>query len=167
MDSERALKIELRPALDEVLPPAPWLESPVREALRKRLSSRSGGPAHDQPRKVEPRMVWRRSAMQFAAALLVVVLAAAALAAVLDLRYRAAHVVPATMDVTAYQAMVSRDLDRLLSAGNGVDCVTLQSTCPASGTPVLNTYMRLAGDLDGSEPPDGCARIMRRLPRHV
>ena len=162
MDSERALKIELRQALDEVLPPAPWLESAVREDLRKRRSSRSGSRAQDKPR-----MVWPRSAMQFAAALLVVVLAAAALTAVLDLRYRAAHVAPATMDVTAYQAMVSRDLDRLLSAGNGVDCVTLQSTCPASGTPVLNAYMRLADDLNGSEPPARFAVIIAQLRRHV
>ena len=162
MDSERALKIELRQALDEVLPPAPWLESAVREDLRKRRPSRSGSRGQDKPR-----MVWPGSAMQFAAAMLIVVLAAAVLAAFLDVRSRATHVVPAAMNVTAYQAMMSRDLDRLVSAGNGVDCVTLQSTCPASGSPVLNAYKRLSDDLNGPEPPARFAVIDTQLRRHV
>jgi hypothetical protein len=156
------LKVELRRALDEVLPPAPWLESAVREDLRQRRPSRSGSRGQDKPR-----MVWPGSAMQFAAAILIVLLAAAALAAFLDLRSRATHVVPAAMNVTAYQAMMSRDLDRLVSAGNGVDCVTLQSTCPASGTPVLNAYERLSDDLNGSEPPARFAVIDAQLRRHV
>jgi hypothetical protein len=162
MDNERALKIELRQALDDVLPPAPWLESAVREDLRLRRSSRSR-------RRVQakPWTVWPRGGMQFAAAMLIVVLAAAALAAVLDLRYRDTHVAPAAMDVTAYQAMVSRDLDRLRSAGNGVDCVTLQSTCPAQGTPVLNAYKTLSDDLNGTEPPARFAVIDAQLRRHV
>lgn len=36
MDSNRELKLELRRALDEVYPPAPWLASAVRDELRKR-----------------------------------------------------------------------------------------------------------------------------------
>jgi hypothetical protein len=105
--------------------------------------------------------------MQFAAAMLIVVLAAAALAAVLDLRYRNTHVAPAAMDVTAYQAMVSRDLEQLVSAGNAAGCVTLQSTCPAPGKPVLNAYQRLSDDLNGSEPPVRFAVIDAQLRRHV
>ena len=162
MDNERSLKIELRQALDEVLPPAPWLESAVREDLRKRRASRSA--SHGQGKS---RMVWPSSAMQLAAAILIVVLAAAALAAFLDLRYRDSHVAPAALDVTAYRAMVSRDLDRLVSAGNGVDCVTLQSTCPASGNPVFNAFKRLSDDLNGSEPPARFAVIDAQLRRHV
>src|SRR5258708_37448850 len=125
MDSERALKIELRQALDEVLPPAPWLESAVREDLRKRRPSRSGSRGQDKPR-----MVWPGSAMQFAAAMLIVVLAAAAFAAFLDLRPRATHVAPAALDVAAYQAMVSRDLDRLGSPRNVGAFVTPQTPRP-------------------------------------
>ena len=87
MDSERALKVELSRALDEVLPPAPWLEAAVREDLRKRRAKRSASRGQGKPR-----MAWPRSAMQFAAATLIVVLAGAALAAFLDLRYRATHV---------------------------------------------------------------------------
>jgi hypothetical protein len=63
--------------------------------------------------------------------------------------------------------MVSRDLDRLVSAGNGVDCVTLQSACPARGTPVLNAYRALADDLNGYEPPARFAVIDAQLRRHV
>jgi hypothetical protein len=162
VDSEQNLRIELRRALDEVLPPAPWLESAVREDLRKRRSSRSA----TRPQG-KPRLVWPRGAVQFAAAMLIVVLAAAALAALLDLRYRATHVAPAGMDVSAYQAMVSRDLDRLISAGNGVDCVTLQSTCPAPGKPVSTAYQRLSDDLDASKPPARFAVIDAQLRRHV
>jgi hypothetical protein len=105
--------------------------------------------------------------MQFAAAMLIVVLAAAALAAFLDLRSRATHVGPSAMDAPVYQAMVSRDLDRLVSAGNGVDCVTLQSACPAAGKPVLNAYRALSDDLNGSEPPARFAVIDAQLRRHV
>ena len=70
MDNERALKIELRRALDEVLPPAPWLEAAVREDLRKRRSSRSASRGQSKPL-----MVWPRSAMQLAAILLIVLVA--------------------------------------------------------------------------------------------
>jgi len=162
VDSKQVLKVELRRALDEVLPPAPWLEAAVREDLRKRRVTRS----MDRD-WAKTRMAWPRGGMQFAAAMLIVVLAAAALAAFLDLRYRAAHVAPAALDATAYQAMVSRDLDRLVSAGNGVDCVTLQSACPAQGNPVLTTYQRLSDDLNGSEPPTRFAVIDAQLRRHV
>src|SRR5260370_30982488 len=41
--SERALVSELREALDEVLPPAPWLAATVAEDLRRRRSNRSMG----------------------------------------------------------------------------------------------------------------------------
>lgn len=162
MDSEQVLKVELRRALDAVLPPAPWLESAVREDLRKRRVNRSASRGDGKPL-----IVWPRGAMQFAAAMLIAVLVAAALGAFLDLRYRAAHVAPAARDVTAYQALVSRDLDRVVSAGNGVDCVTLQSTCPSSGTPVLNAYKRLSDDLNGSLPPGKFAVIDAQLRSHL
>jgi hypothetical protein len=162
VDSERALKIEMSRALDEVLPPAPWLEAAVREDLYKRRSSRSR--RRDQGK---PGLVWPRSAMQLAAAVLIVVLAAAALAAFLDLRYRATNVSPAAMDVPGYQSLVSRDLDRLVSAGNGIDCTTLQSTCPAPGKPVFTAYQRLSNDLDASKPPARFAVIDAQLRRHL
>lgn len=41
MDSERQLKIELGRALDEVLPPVPWLDAAVSEDLRKRRFGKS------------------------------------------------------------------------------------------------------------------------------
>src|SRR4029077_19159994 len=42
VDSEHTMRSELRSALDEVLPPKPWLEATVTEDLRRR---RSRGPA--------------------------------------------------------------------------------------------------------------------------
>lgn len=162
MDNDRALKIELSRALDEVLPPVPWLEAAVREDLRKRRAIRSAIRGQGKPH-----LVWPRSGMQLAAAMLIVVLAAAALAAFLDLRDRATHVGPAALDAPAYQALVSRDLDRLVSAGNGVDCVTLQSVCTAPGNPVFSAYKALSDDLNGSEPPARFAVIDAQLRRHV
>src|SRR5260370_21222801 len=130
MDSERALKIALRRAVGEVLRPAPWRESAVREDLRRRRSSRSGSRAQDKPR-----MVWPRSAMQFAAALLVVVLAAAALAEDLDLRERAAPLVHATLFVTAYQNKERHLLALLLSSLHADDCLSPPSTSHTTLSP--------------------------------
>lgn len=165
MDSERALKIELRQALDEVLPPAPWLEAAVRDDLRKRRADRSvdRGPGKSQLR----RMLWPRKAMQLAAGVVIVVLVAAAAAALLDLRYRATHVAPAAMDVTAYQAMVVRDTDRLVSTGDGLACSTLQSTCPLPGRPLQTAYQQFLNDLKGSEPPARFAVIDAQLRLHL
>jgi hypothetical protein len=162
VDNDRTLKIELRLALDEVLPPAPWLEAAVRDDLRKRRARRS---ADRDPRKLL--LAWPRSAMQIAAGILIVVLAAATVAAILDLRYRATHVAPAAMDAPAYEAMVSRHIDQLVSAGNGVDCTTLLSRCPTPGWPVLTTYQRFLDDLNRSEPPARFALIDAQLRRHV
>lgn len=161
MDNERTLKLELRHALDEVLPPAPWLEAAVRDDLLKRRASRSAD------RGLGPRMAWPGRGMQIAAGMLTVVLAAATVAAILDLRYRAAHVAPAAMDAPAYEAMVSRHIDQLVSAGNGVDCTTLQSRCPTPGWPVLTTYQRFLDDLNGSEPPARFAVVDAQMRRHL
>jgi hypothetical protein len=161
MDNDRALKIELRRALDEVLPPAPWLEAAVRDDLRKRRTSRSAD------RGLGLRLAWPGSGMQIAGGLLIVVLAVAAVAAILDLRYRATHVAPAAMDAPAYEAMVSHHIDQLVAAGNGVDCTTLQSRCPTPGWPVLTTEKRFLADLNASEPPARFAVIDAQMRRHV
>lgn len=161
MDNERTLKIQLRQALDEVLPPAPWLEAAVRDDLRKRRTSRSAD------RGLGLRMAWPRSGMQIAAGLLIVVLAAAAVAALIDFRYRSTHVAPAAIDVPAYEAMVSRHIDQLVTAGNGVDCTTLQSRCPTPGWPVVTAEKQFLADLNGSEPPARFAVIDAQMRRHV
>ncbi len=162
MDSEQTLRIELHRALDEVLPPAPWLEAAVRDDLRNRRENRS---TDRGPGKL--RTAWPGGAMQFAAGLLVVVLAAAAVAAFLDLRYRATHLAPAAMDAPAYEAMVSRHIDQLVSANNGLDCTTLQSRCPTPGQPVLTAYQGFLDDLKGSESPARFAVIDAQMRRHV
>lgn len=93
MDNERAMRTELRRALDDVLPPAPWLAAAVTEDLRRRRSRSSP----DRGSRKSPR-TWTAvplSSMQLAAVVLVIVLAAAAGAAFLDLHYRATQVAPA------------------------------------------------------------------------
>jgi hypothetical protein len=161
MDNERALKIELRRALDEVLPPAPWLESAVREDIRKRRSNRAASRTRGKSRTV-----WPRSAMPFAAAMVIVVVAAAAVAAFLDLRFSATRVAPAAMGVTAYQAMVSRDDGELIIASSD-DCSTLQSPCPAAKIPDVAALHRWLDDLDRSTPPARFAVIDAQLRRHL
>jgi hypothetical protein len=71
VDSERALRSEFRRALDDVLPPAPWLPTSVAEGLR------------EERRKMGPRRPFvivrlPRFSQKVAAAVLLVVMAAAA-----------------------------------------------------------------------------------------
>jgi hypothetical protein len=149
VDSE--LRVEFRRALDEVLPPVPWLEAAVVEDLRKRRPYRSG---HPKPAvSVQTRPAFPRVVIQLAAGLLILVLAGAAAATFLELHNLTPRSAPARMDEKAYQAMLLRDLNRLDSAGDGVSCTTLQSTCPAPGTPVLKAFQRFLDDLNRSEPP--------------
>jgi hypothetical protein len=84
VDNERQLKNEFRRALDEVLPPVPWLEATIAEDLHKR---RPGGSVDRTPR-VQRRSDWSsRPAMQLAASVLIVVLAAATVVTFLVMRH--------------------------------------------------------------------------------
>jgi photosystem II stability/assembly factor-like uncharacterized protein len=74
VDSERTMRSELRSALDEVLPPKPWLEAAVTEDLRRR---RSRGPA-------DRRLHRPRFRVAVAAGLAMVLLAAAVAVALLS-----------------------------------------------------------------------------------
>ena len=163
MDNERALKIELRQALDDVLPPAPWLEAAVREDLRKRrsLGSLERGSQHG-------RRAWPRTPMQLAAGVLVVVLALAAVATFFELRSRSTQVAPAgALTIRAYQAMVGDDVNRLDSSGDATSCATLQSVCPAPGHPVLTALYRWSDDLSRSQPPARFSVIDGQLRHHL
>jgi hypothetical protein len=93
VDNDRALKTAFRRALDDVLPPVPWLEAAVTENLRTRSRRRSvdGGPSKTQPRRTPlPHPV-----VQLAAGVLIVLLAAAAVVTFLELRYSASLSAPA------------------------------------------------------------------------
>jgi hypothetical protein len=162
MDNERALKVELRRALDEVLPPAPWLEAAVKEDLRERRSR-----GYLRIASQHARRAWPRPPMQFAAGVLILLVVAAALAAFVELRYFTPRSEPAALDLVSYQALVNRDFNRLASAGNGIDCTTLQSTCPAPGKPVLHAYQQFLDDLNSSRPPASLAVIDGQLRRHL
>jgi hypothetical protein len=157
------LKIELSRALDEVLPPAPWLEAVVRDDLRKRRSlNREQGTSRPM------RMAWPRALMQLAAGVLIIVLAAAAAATFLGPRYRTPQNAPAgALSINAYQAMVGEDVNRMDSSEDGTSCVTLQSVCPAPGHPVLNALYRWSDDLSGSKPPARFAVIDLQMRYHL
>jgi hypothetical protein len=165
VDNERQLKIEFRRALDDVLPPAPWLASTVVEGLRKRHSRESVG--RGAGKSQHTRGTLPRPVLQLAAGLLIVMLAATAVAAFLELRHRAQQSTPAgPLTIAAYQALVSRDDGELIISRND-DCSTLQSACPAPGRPALIALQRWVDDLDRSTPPTRFAVIDAQLRRHL
>lgn len=108
-----------------------------------------------------------RAVLQIAAGVLIVVLVAAAAAAFLEFRYRSPQSAPAGLSPKAYQAIVSRDVNRFDSAGDGTSCATLQSTCPMPGRPVLAALQLWFDDLNGSEPPATFAVIDAQLRDHL
>jgi hypothetical protein len=163
MDSERVLKIELHRALDEVLPPAPWLEAAVHDDLRRRRRPKSVD--RNIGIATQRRVALPRPVFQLAAGALIIVLLAVAVVTFAVLRYRAQQIAPAG-SITAYQAMVNRDDNRLDAARNN-SCVTLQSVCPAPGEPVLMALQRWSADLNASQPPARFAVIDGELRRHV
>lgn len=162
MDSDRDLRAQFRRALDDVVPPAPWLEAAAIEDLRKRRASKSVNPNAGRTLPSG----WPRSFVPLAAGVLIFLLAAATAAAFLEL-HLAPRSSPAAMDVTTYQAMVSDDANRLAAAGDGTSCMTLQSVCPAPGKPVLVAYQRWLDDLNRSQPPPRFALIDAQMRRHL
>lgn len=165
MDNERALKIEFRQALDEVLPPAPWLEAAVKDDLRKRRSRSSAGRGGGKSQRTAT--VWPRGAVQLAAGVLIVVLAGAALAAYVELRSFAPRNEPATLDLVGYQAMVSSDVNLLTYSGSGIDCTTVQSNCPGPGQQVLRAFQQFLDDVNRSQPPSSLAMTNALVRRHL
>ncbi len=93
MDNERELRTAFRRALDDVLPPVPWLEAAVTEDQRRRRARRSvdGSLSKTQPR----RTVLPRPVIQFAAGVLILVLAAATVVTFFELRHTAQQSAPA------------------------------------------------------------------------
>jgi hypothetical protein len=163
VDNERALKIELRQALDEVLPPAPWLEAAVRDDLRKRRSPGSVGRGPQVGHRA-----WPRTSMRLAAGVLIVVLAAAGAAVFLGLRNHSTQTVPAgALSIRAYQTMVGEDVNRVDTSEDASSCVTLQSVCPAPGHPGLNALYRWSDDLSASKPPARFAVIDVQMRGHL
>lgn len=165
MDSEQNLRIELRRALDEVLPPAPWLETAVKDDLRKRRSRGSAGLGRGKSQQTA--IAWPRSTVQFAAGVLIVVVAGAALATYLEVRSLAPRSEPAALDLAAYQAMVSSDYSRLIYSGSGIDCTTVQSNCPGPGKQVLGAIQRFLDDVNRSQPPSSLAVTNGLMRRHL
>lgn len=164
MDNERQLKMEFGRALDEVLPPAPWLEAAVTEDLRKRRSRRSVVRTSGTHQKSN----WLpRPAMQLAAGLLVLMLAAAAVVTFAALRYHAPQSEPAgAISIEAYQRMLSFD-DALLNVSRDNNCADLQSVCPAPPGPLATALQRWLDDLNRSDPPARFAVIDVQLRRHI
>ena len=110
MDSERALRTEFRRALDDVLPPAPWLSTRVRERLHEERRKRLWRMGPGRPSIV---VQLPRFSQRVAAAALITVLAAAALGVFLMTHRQANQSVPAGL--TPPKAMPSGTQD--LKAG--------------------------------------------------
>ncbi|HEV2475261.1 MAG TPA: hypothetical protein VGX22_01885, partial [Candidatus Dormibacteraeota bacterium] len=165
MDSERELKTEFRRALDDVLPPSPWLEAAVTDDLRNR--QRRTRMARPADRSQKTRAALPRFVVPFVAGVLVVVVAVAAVAAYLELNYRFPQSQPAgAVSVEAYQAMVSRDVNQLPAGPDG-SCTTLQSVCPAPGRPFLTALQHWLDDLNRVQPPARFAVIDGELRHHI
>jgi hypothetical protein len=92
VDSERGLRTEFRRALDNVLPPAPWLPTAVHERLRE---ERQKGSWRGGLRRLANGMRLPRSSPKVAAAFLIVVLALAALGAFIVAHSLVSRSVPA------------------------------------------------------------------------
>jgi hypothetical protein len=107
VDSERALVTEFRQALDDVLPPAPWLPSTVKEKLRQ--NRRKGSWSMGALRSVIDVRLPRFS-QKVAAAVLVVVLAAAAVGVFLTAHRLASPSVPAGHATPQAMPSQTRDL---------------------------------------------------------
>lgn len=163
MSSEQDLKSGLRRALDQVLPPVPWLEVAVTDDFRRRRQYGSAGSRRTSKRG---RMVLPRPLVQLAAGLLIAALAAAAAATFFELRYHAPQSAPAASP-KAYLAIVYRDVNQADSSGDGTSCATLQSTCPMPGRPVFAALQRWLGDLNGFQTPSKFAVIDGQLRRHL
>ena len=163
MDTERELRTEFRRALDDVLPPVPWLETAVTDHLRKRRLHRRVDRRPGQSRQKKTALP--RPAIQFAVGVLIVVLAA--VASFLELRYHAPQSTPAgAITVQAYQAMVSQDDGELIVA-RSPDCSTLQPPCPGGRRQALAALQRWLDDLDRSVPPTRFAQIDAQLRGHL
>jgi hypothetical protein len=110
VDSERALKNEFRRALDDVLPPAPWLPTTVSEGLREERRRRSWRMGSRRPVIV---VRLPQFSQKVAAAALIVVLLVAAVGVFLVTHRQANQSVPAGL--APPQAMPSGTQD--LKAG--------------------------------------------------
>jgi hypothetical protein len=165
VDSEQVLKVELRRALDEVLPPAPWLEAAVIDDLRKHRSPTRTGRGSGSSQRRRP--AWSRGGVQLAAGVLIVVLAGAALAAFVESRYFTPRSESAGLGLVSYQTMVSSDFNRVRYSGSGIDCTTVQSNCLGPGTQVLGAIQRFLDDLNRYQPPANLAVTNGLMRQHL
>ncbi len=165
MDNERALRTELRSALDDVLPPAPWLEAAVTEDLRKRLSRKRQG--SDSRGSARARNAFPRWAIQLAAAVLIAAIGVAAVTTFIQLHHRAPQSIPASpLSIAAYQRLTVQDDTRLGNSANDA-CLTLESVCPAPGHPYLTALQQWLADLNHAVPPARFAVIDAQLRQHL
>lgn len=152
MDSERELRTEFRQALDDVLPPAPWLETAVKQNLQNRRLSPS---VHRVPSKSRPRRtVFPQIGLQLAAGALAVLLAVAALAAYVGLHYRGPQSEPAdAVAIADYQAMMNRHDNQLADMPWDSCSTTQDASCPAATVPLRNVLQQWIDDMNRSQPP--------------
>jgi hypothetical protein len=107
--------------------------------------------------------------VQLAAGVLIVVMAGVALAAFLESRSFPPRTQPAALDLAAYQAMVSSDVNGLIYSNtvSGIDCTTVQSNCLVPGRQALGAFQRFLDDLNRTQPPASLAGTNSLMRGHL
>jgi hypothetical protein len=166
--NERELRTEFRRALDDVVPPAPGLQTAVARALRERRAGTSVD--HGSSKSLWSRLSLPRALTQLAAGAPIVVLAVAIAAVVLSQHHGPKLNAPTTeSSISAYLTMIERNYARQDQArnANSLTCSTLDIICPAPGRPVVTALQRWLDDLSRFAPPAQLVVIDAQLRRHL
>lgn len=169
MYSDRQLRTEFVRALDEVLPPAPWLETAVIEELHRvhKLGARDRGLGGVPHRLWSP----RRQGMRLAAGLVLVamVIAAAGVFAINRSSWltRPSPEPAGPVSVEQYQSVTRADLQRFI-ASNSFACSGFDdTTCLPRVTIGDAAAKRWLDDLSRSQPPSRFAAVDYLIRRHL
>jgi hypothetical protein len=159
VDSDRELQSQFRRALDEVLPPVPWLESAVGERLREH---RSKGAA----KRGTARRSTRR--LRLAAGFVAMVVAVAVVVTFLALHFAPTAAVPASpaQQIKAYQAMLATDKAKELATATSA-CNLGDTACPARIALWRATDQRWLDDLKRAMTPPRFAAVDALMRRHI
>lgn len=159
MDSERQLRSRFRHALDDVLPPAPWLESTVAEFLHA-----------EHVKGVARRGLLPRSAkrLRLAAGFAFVLLSVAILATLLVTHHAPTAAVPASpaQQVKQYQDMLAANKKRELATATN-QCNLGDPACSARIALWRAADQRWLDDFNRAKTPAPFAAVDALMRRHI
>lgn len=158
MLSDRQLRTEFVNALNEILPPVPWLETTIVEELRK---SHEFGAHRRTPVQATRRLWpphagrwpalaagWEKTGSKLAAGLAIIAIAAAA-AAAMAIHSAGINRSPArsALSIAAYQKMVTDDFNTIVSRYSSPCDVGVYSGCVVDATQGIPALQKLIDDL--------------------